>query len=177
MGVSRMKSWMLVCAAALAMTGAAALAQPPAVMKSAMSDLSNNAKGFAGHVHATEAPGGVLIMVEVTGLTPGWHGMHLHEKGDCSAADFTSSGGHLNHPTAKKAHGLLNPAGPDYGDLPNLYVAGDGTGKAEAFTDLVKFAQLTDTDGSALVIHANKDDHLAQPIGGAGARVACAVIK
>src|SRR4051812_33352777 len=98
-GVTRMKSQMLLCAAALALAGGPAMAQPAAVMKSAMSDLSNNAKGFAGHVHATEAPGGVLIMVEVTGLTPGWHGMHLHEKADCSATDFTSSGGHLNHPT------------------------------------------------------------------------------
>jgi Cu-Zn family superoxide dismutase len=146
-------------------------------MKSAMSDLSNNAKAFVGRVHAMEAPGGVIMTVEVTGLPPGWHGMHLHEKADCSATDFTSSGGHINHPTTKKAHGLLNPAGPDFGDLPNLYVAADGTGKAEVFTDLVKFAQLTDTDGSALVIHANKDDHLAQPIGGAGARIACAPIK
>lgn len=172
-----MKSWLLISAALAALVYAPALAQPPKVAKSAMSDLSNNAKGFVGHVSVTEAPGGVLILVEVQGLPPGWHGIHLHEKGDCSAADFTSAGAHMNHPTAKKPHGLMNPAGPDFGDLPNLYVAADGTGKAEAYTTLTKFADLTDTDGSALVVHASKDDHLSQPIGGAGARIACAVIK
>jgi superoxide dismutase, Cu-Zn family len=83
----------------------------------------------------------------------------------------------VNHPTAKKPHGLLNDGGPDFGDLPNLYVGADGTGHAEAFTALVKLADLTDADGSAIVIHANADDHKAQPIGGAGARVGCGVIK
>jgi Cu-Zn family superoxide dismutase len=172
-----MKSSMLMWGAALALASGPALAQPPGVMKSALSDLNNNAKGFTGRLQATEAPTGVLLTVEVQGLAPGWHGMHLHEKGDCSAGDFTSAGGHINHATAKKLHGLLNTGGPDFGDLPNIYVAADGTGKAEAFTTLVKFAELTDVDGSALVIHANKDDHSAQPIGGAGARVACGVIR
>jgi Cu-Zn family superoxide dismutase len=172
-----MKSSLLIWGAVLALASGPALAQAPSVMKSALSDLNNNAKGFTGRLQATEAPTGVLLTVEVQGLTPGWHGMHLHEKADCSAADFTSAGGHINHATAKKAHGLLNTGGPDFGDLPNIYVAADGTGKAEAFTSLVKFADLTDADGSALVIHANKDDHSAQPIGGAGGRVACGVIR
>ena len=172
-----MRSGIILAAAVAAMAAAPALAQPPSMVKSVFADLVNNSKAVAGHFNAMEAPSGVLITVDVVGMTPGWHGMHLHEKADCSAADFTSSGGHINHPTAKKAHGLLNPAGPDYGDLPNLYVAADGAGKAEVFTDLVKFAELKDADGSAFVVHANKDDHLAQPIGGAGARVACGVIK
>lgn len=164
-----------VAAAGAALAAAPAMAQGPA--RSVSGDLINSTKGSAGRFTVTEAPGGVLLQIEVQGLTPGWHGMHLHEKGDCSAADFTSAGGHVNHPTAKKPHGLLNPAGPDFGDLPNLYVAADGTGKAEAFSTLVKFAELKDADGSAVVIHANKDDHASQPIGGAGARVACGVIK
>jgi Cu-Zn family superoxide dismutase len=172
-----MLSRIVLAAAVAGLIAGPALAQTPGVMKKAMSDMTNNAKAFTGRVDITEAPGGVLIRVEVKDLAPGWHGMHLHEKGDCSAADFTSAGGHINHPTMKKAHGVLNPAGPDFGDLPNIFVAADGTGKAEAYTTLVKFSELTDTDGSALVIHANPDDHLSQPIGGAGARVACAVIK
>ncbi|HET9159513.1 MAG TPA: superoxide dismutase family protein [Caulobacteraceae bacterium] len=166
----------MVCAlAAAAALTANAWAQTP--MRVVAGDLNNNSKGFAGRFSMTEAPTGVLITVEVQGLAPGWHGMHLHEKGDCSAADFTSAGGHMNHPTTKKAHGLLNPGGPDFGDLPNIYVSADGSGKAEAFTTLVKMSDLKDADGSAIVIHANKDDHSAQPIGGAGARVACGVIR
>jgi Cu-Zn family superoxide dismutase len=172
-----MLSRIACAAAAAALFASPALAQQPGVMKKAMSDLNNNAKAFTGRVNITEAPGGVLLVVELQGMTPGWHGMHLHEKGDCSTADFTSAGGHINHPTAKKPHGLLNPAGPDFGDLPNIYIDADGRGKAEAYTTLVKFGELTDTDGSALIIHANPDDHLSQPIGGAGGRVACAVIK
>jgi Cu-Zn family superoxide dismutase len=172
-----MLSRIAFAAAAAALVASPALAQQPGVMKKALSDLVNNAKGFTGRVNITEAPGGVLLVVELQGMTPGWHGMHLHEKGDCSAADFTSAGAHINHATAKKPHGLLNPAGPDFGDLPNIYIDADGRGKAEAYTTLVKFGELTDTDGSALIIHANPDDHLSQPIGGAGGRVACAVIK
>ena len=83
----------------------------------------------------------------------------------------------------KMEHGLLNPKGPDMGDLPNLYVGADGTGQAQAFSTLVSWKgaggrpALADADGSALVVHANADDGKTQPIGGAGDRVACAVIK
>lgn len=131
-----------------------------------------------GTAVVTMGPSGVLIHIDAKGLTPGWHGVHLHEKGDCSAADFTSAGAHMNSMPTKKPHGLLNvDGGPDFGDLPNLYVAADGTAHAEAFTQLTRFADLTDADGSAIVIHASADDHRTQPIGGAGARVGCGVIK
>lgn len=131
-----------------------------------------------GTAVVTMGPSGVLIHIDAKGLTPGWHGVHLHEKGDCSAADFTSAGAHMNSMPTKKPHGLLNvDGGPDFGDLPNLYVAADGTAHAEAFTQLTRFADLTDADGSAIVIHASPDDHRTQPIGGAGARVGCGVIK
>ena len=132
------------------------------------------------------ANGGVLIDVKVSGLAPGWHGMHVHAVGDCSDAKFEKAGGHINHAgDHKMAHGLLNPEGPDFGDLPNIYVAADGTGQAQAFTTLVSWSTaaqgahmgLKDADGSAIVIHASPDDQTSQPIGGAGARVACGVIK
>ena len=116
-----------------------------------------------------------IVRIEAKGLTPGWHGLHLHEKGDCSKADFTSAGGHV-HGAGDRVHGLLNPNGNETGDLPNLWVAADGSGGMEAFSSTLTMAALRDADGSALVIHANPDDHMAQPIGGAGARVACAEI-
>jgi superoxide dismutase, Cu-Zn family len=153
------------CASAIAQTGPRTVA------------LKGPGGTDVGSATLTASPTGVLLKLDVKGLTPGWHGMHLHEKGDCSAADFTSAGAHINHPTAKKPHGLLNDAGPDGGDLPNIYVAADGTGHAEAFTSLVKLTEMTDADGSAIVLHANPDDHKAQPIGGAGGRVGCGVVK
>ena len=74
-------------------------------------------------------------------------------------------------------HGLLNPAGPEAGDIPNIWAAADGSAGYEAFTTLITGAELADEDGTAMIIHANRDDHLTQPIGGAGPRVACAVIR
>lgn len=134
-----------------------------------------------GSATLTQAPGGLLARIEAKGLTPGWHGLHFHEKADCSAADFKSAGGHTHH-DAPAPHGLLNPAGAETGDLPNLFAAADGSARAEVFTARVSLNAsdrdpLLDADGSALVIHAAPDDHTSQPIGGAGARVACAAIR
>ena len=136
----------------------------------------------AGTITLTDAPHGVLLRVELKGLTPGWHGAHFHEKGDCGAPDFKSAGSHV-HATANVVHGLLNADGNDTGDLPNLFVGADGAVTAELFSSMVSLRgaggrpALLDTDGSAIVVHASPDDYMTQPIGGAGARVACGVVK
>jgi len=141
-----------------------------------------NAEGTEiGTVQVTDAPNGVLLNIEVQGLTPGWHGLHFHEKGECSDPKFTSAGSHV-HAHTPLVHGLLNPEANDAGDLPNLYVHQDGTAAAELYSPLVSLnpgtnrPALLDDDGASVVIHANPDDHQSQPIGGAGARVACAVL-
>ena len=106
----------------------------------------------------------------------GWHGIHLHGTGTCEDVGvFKASGGH--HGKVEGAHGLLNPKGPEAGDLPNIWVAEDGSAGYEAFTRLTALESLLDEDGSALIIHESEDDHMTQPIGGAGARVACGVIQ
>lgn len=136
-----------------------------------------------GQALLTEGPQGVLIYLELEGLPPGPHGIHIHSVGTCDdhSEGFTASGGHLN-PEGRE-HGLLNPNGPDAGDLPNLFAHEDGSVRAELYTPLVTLAEgegrasLLDEDGAALVIHENRDDHLSQPIGGAGARIACGVIE
>ncbi|MFT8674358.1 MAG: superoxide dismutase family protein [Acetobacter sp.] len=134
-----------------------------------------------GTVHVTDAPKGVLLRVEVKGLAPGWHGMHFHEKGVCEAPKFTSAGAHV-HTTKPVVHGLLNANANDAGDLPNLFVASDGTATVDLYTTLVSLKgegnrpALLDADGAALVIHAKPDDYQTQPIGGSGDRVACGVI-
>lgn len=121
----------------------------------------------------------VRITINAGGLTPGWHGIHFHQVGDCSdPGKYELSKGHVNHDDAK--HGLLNSDGPDQGDLPNIYANADGSVNAEVSSESVILTGdegLKDKDGSALVIHANEDDHTTQPIGNAGGRVACAVIK
>jgi Cu-Zn family superoxide dismutase len=166
----------LAASIALAAAGTA-FAAPPSLNVA----LKNGAGADLGHVMLTAAPNGVLLRVQAKGLPPGWHGLHFHEKADCSKADFTSAGGHV-HGKATMTHGLLNPDANEAGDLPNLYVAADGTGTAEIFYSYVSIGgsegreNLADADGSAIVIHANADDHTTQPIGGAGARIACGVV-
>jgi Cu-Zn family superoxide dismutase len=140
-----------------------------------------------GQATFTEAPTGVLIKLEFSdhALPAGWHGLHLHERGDCSdfAAGFRASGGHIGM-RHDVQHGLLNPAGPEAGDLPGIFAPPAGAFGAELFTDRVTLGAakvrqrepLLDADGAALIIHANPDDQTSQPIGGAGARIACGAL-
>jgi Cu-Zn family superoxide dismutase len=105
------------------------------------------------------------------------HGTHLHATGRCDPPGFTTAGGHLN--PAARQHGLRNPAGPHLGDLPNLTVAANGTGRMEATiaaTLTPGQAPLFDADGTALVVHAGPDDMVTDPAGNSGARIACTVI-
>ncbi len=173
------------------MTGLAALllaggamaqttADTPPLTKTAT--LKDGKGADIGTVTITDAPMGVLVRVEASGLTPGWHGIHFHEKGDCSDAAFKMSGGHV-HTMTPSVHGLLNPKATDQGDLPNIYAGADGKAMADLYSPYASLkavkgrANLLDADGSAVVIHASPDDYSTQPIGGAGARVACAVVK
>lgn len=143
--------------------------------------LMNPSGARVGRAVLTQGPTGLLIRVEAGGLTPGWHGVHIHATGQC-AAPFTSAGGHINHGDPKAPHGLLNAGGPDDGDLPNVFADAGGRVNAEVFTTRARIARdgpgqwLWDADGSALVIHANADDQTSQPIGGAGERVICGVM-
>ena len=144
-------------------------------------DIINNAGKKIGKVKLTPGTQGVVVNIKAQGLPPGYHGMHFHAVGNCSDNDKGSklSKGHVN--PLKKPHGFVNPKGPHEGNLPNLVVAADGSVEVEMYTQMVSLtsgdANLLDKDGSALIIHANKDDHDTQPIGGSGARICCAVIK
>jgi len=181
-----------LAASFLALAALPALAEAPL----ATATFKTQDSADAGTADLSEGPEGVVIRVTASGLTPGWHAIHFHETGDCSDEGYKKSGSHVQHLQVpegsitaellgpeKKRHGLLNPEGPDSGDLPNIYAAADGTVNAELYSDRVTLsdaesrAMLVDEDGSALVIHEGPDDHMSQPIGGAGARVACAVIE
>ncbi|MEY4978704.1 MAG: hypothetical protein RLZZ352_974 [Pseudomonadota bacterium] len=151
--------------------------------QTAQAVLQDRAGQTVGEVRLTESPHGVLIHVSAKGLPPGPKGIHIHQVGTCDDGDkgFVASGAHLN-PSAKK-HGLMNPDGPDAGDLPNLIVHADGSVEVEMFSMLVSLkgqggrAALLDDNGAAFVVHENRDDHITQPIGGAGARRYCGVVK
>jgi Cu-Zn family superoxide dismutase len=144
--------------------------------------LVSGSGGSAGTATFRQGPTGVLIRIEATGLTPGWHGLHLHAVGQCEGPKFESAGSHVNHDGDGAMHGLLNADGPESGDLPNLYAGADGRAFAEVFTTAAALVEgtggehLLDADGSAILIHAGADDHTSQPIGGSGDRVVCGVI-
>ncbi|MDZ3838820.1 MAG: superoxide dismutase family protein [Rhodospirillales bacterium] len=127
-----------------------------------------------GQATVEAVPGGILLHVKVEDLPAGAHGMHLHAVGACTP-DFKAAAGHVNAHGAE--HGLRNPKGPEAGDLPNLYVGADGRGEAEFYSTLTTLDALLDADGSAVVIHAKPDDHISQPIGGSGDRIACGALK
>lgn len=128
---------------------------------------------------AEDDNGLVHVDVKVSGLSPGTHGIHIHEKGICAGPAFTSAGEHYN-PLGKK-HGLDNPEGPHAGDLPNLEVASDGTGHLNITTSRITLSPgpttLFDSDGSSLVIHAGPDDQMTDPAGNSGGRIACGTIE
>lgn len=143
--------------------------------------LYDNTGKELGLITLTDAPKGVLLRIEARGLPPGWHGMHFHEKADCSDTAFKNAGGHV-HSQKPIVHGFLVEDANDAGDLPNIHVDNDGNATVEIYSTLVSAdgrggrPALRDTDGSALVIHGNPDDYRTQPIGGAGERIACTVL-
>jgi len=129
----------------------------------------------SGKVTFTEVADGVQIKAEITGLTPGNHGFHVHEFGDCSAADANSAGAHFN-PT-KQPH-----AGPDatarhVGDMGNIEADASGNAKLDYVDHHISLTKdQRSVIGRSVIIHEKADDLKSQPTGDAGGRVACGVI-
>jgi Cu-Zn family superoxide dismutase len=169
---------LVAIAASLALAGCASMTQPAATDNTASAELRDANGQPAGMATLTPAPGGVRIVIDAKGMPPGPHGVHIHEVGKCDGPQFTTAGAHFN--PDKKQHGTLNPQGPHGGDLPNLTVAADGTGRLETMTERITLGSgatsVFDADGSAIVVHAGPDDFKTDPTGNSGGRIACGVI-
>lgn len=167
------KFWLSLPAVALFATVATAQDS-----NTAQADFLGLGGSETGRATMTEGAGGVLFEIEISGLPPRkWVALHIHETGACDpTSSHESAGGHFN-PT-RKEHGLLAANGPHAGDMPNQYVADDGVLRAQVFNTAVT---LNDGEngirGRAVVVHAGSDDYRTSPAGGAGDRLACAVIR
>lgn len=155
----------------------AALSAPAAAQQASASfiDAEGNPSGTAS---LTASTGGVLFVVEVSGLPAGqWVAFHIHEHGTCDPASAHDSAGDHFNPTQTE-HGLLTETGPHAGDMPNIWVDESGTARAEVFNPYVTLVEGENSvQGRSLMIHANADDHISQPSGDAGDRLACATIE
>ncbi len=125
---------------------------------SARVHLRDAAGNPVGEVKLTQEDGTVLVRATVHNLPAGFHGFHVHAKGEC-IAPFTSAGSHLGHDPATTLH-PNHPA-----DMPVLLVNADGTGEARFKTDRYEIADLFDADGSALIVHAKPDNYANIPKG------------
>lgn len=155
-----------------AMAGSSTAQQGEANLASASGSL------VSGHLQLMPMGSGVHLTGTIGGLQPGSrHGFHVHETGDCSAADASSAGGHFN-PTGQP-HGRAMQGAHHAGDTDNLVADARGVARVDAHLMGVTLGggAANDIAGRAIVVHAAADDYSSQPAGNAGARVACAVIE
>lgn len=134
-----------------------------------LTPTANN--NVTGTVTFTKSGGGVKVIAEVRGLSPGQHGFHIHEFGDCSAPDATSAGSHYN-PT-NDPHAGHDAAKRHMGDLGNIEADASGNARLELTDNKIKLSSVV---GKAVIVHEKADDLKTQPTGDAGGRLACGVI-
>ncbi|WP_163378330.1 superoxide dismutase family protein [Cyclobacterium sp. SYSU L10401] len=148
-------------------------------LESAVAVISGaSGSNVSGSATFTELENGkVSLVIHVENLSEGEHALHLHENGDCSAADATSAGGHWN-PT-DDPHGKRGENEYHSGDIDNMVVGEDGVGTVEMEVEGWTIGDGANSDilNKAVIIHADADDFTSQPSGAAGARVACGVIQ
>lgn len=156
----------------------AAPAAAPAEPAGAHAEIqAKSGSQLGGTATFSAAEAGVTLVVEIQNAPPGPHAVHLHDVGDCSAADGTSAGGHWN-PTAEN-HGQWNHKPFHLGDVGNITIDEQGHGSLTLTTDLWSIGSGAENDvvGHAIVVHAGADDFTSQPTGAAGGRIGCGVIE
>ena len=126
----------------------------------------------SGTINFGRTESGTKIVVQVTGLSKGNHGFHIHQYGDCSAPDGSSAGGHFNPDNME--HNSKDAENRHVGDMGNLTSEGKDQTTTLSYVDNNIF--LEEVIGRGIIIHAGEDDFTSQPSGDAGARIACGVI-
>ena len=132
------------------------------------------ASNVSGTVTFTASGNEVKVVADVTGLTPGKHGFHVHEFGDCSSPDGNSAGAHFN--PMHKQHGAPDAADRHAGDLGNIEADASGNAHLEWTDKMMKLLGPDSIVGRAVIVHEKVDDLKTQPTGNAGGRLACGVI-
>lgn len=127
-----------------------------------------------GWVTFTKDGDKVKIVGDIEGLTPGKHGFHVHEFGDCSAKDGASAGGHFNPKSSPHASHESSPR--HVGDLGNIEAGADGKVHIDLTDSMMKLDGDSSIIGRGVIVHGQPDDLKSQPAGNAGPRQACAAI-
>ena len=169
-----MKRLIGLSAVGILFAGCAAMmpAGPSAV--ATLEPTKGNATG--GNVTFTAKGSKVVVMAKVSGLTPGGHGFHIHEKGDCSSGDGMSAAGHLN--PLGRPHADPSTVERHAGDMPMLVADASGNAALTVDLDIITVGSgPADVIGRSVIIHKDADDFKTQPTGNSGARVACGVIR
>lgn len=177
----------LFAAAGVLALGACATTAPPATVsvpsptstaRSATVNLAPaSASLVSGKLTAMPMGDGVHFTGEIGGLAPNsTHAIHIHERGDCSAADASSAGGHFN--PAAAPHGKAGAGAHHAGDMDNIVADAKGVARVNAHARGVTLGggAANDVAGKAVIVHAAPDDYRSQPAGNAGARVACGLV-
>jgi len=157
-----------------------ALAQTPATKSTASSKAIAVLHPTAGNkingtIIFTPVADGVQVHAEIGGLTPGKHGFHVHEFGDCSATDASSAGAHFN-PTGQP-HAGPDTAARHEGDMGNIEADASGNAKLDYVDHQISLTNdAKSVIGRSVIVHAKSDDLKTQPSGDSGARIACGVI-
>ena len=127
-----------------------------------------------GIITFTITDDGIKVVADMQNLTPGKHGFHIHECGDCTAADAMSAAGHFNPKGTE--HGAPATMSCHGGDFGNLVAGEDGKAHLEFTTHNISFEGETSVIGRSVIVHKSEDDLKTQPTGNSGARIACGVI-
>lgn len=148
---------------------------PPKQISKAVATLKPTANSqVSGTIAFIKEADGVRVQGTISGLTPGDHGFHVHQWGDCSATDATSAGGHFN--PESQNHAAQHDNVRHVGDLGNVTADASGNATINFLDKKLSFEGVASIIGRGLIVHANPDDFKSQPTGNAGGRVACGVI-